>query len=353
MNIGIIKEIQSGEDRIALVPEAAAELAAAGATVAMEKGAGDGAGFPDAAFTRAGVRVLPTAAAVLEGADLVVKVKGPTAAEFDAFRDGQALFCFLVPQNRPELVAFLLSRRLTALAFEAVRTDAGRFPMLEPMSTIAGQQAVFIGQNLLSGRRGGPGISLVRYPGLAPARVAVLGGGTAGTAAARTAAALGAAVDLFEIDADRLRWLEGVLPANAVCHHVHDGRLADTVAEADLVINTATVPARSPLHLIDRATVGRMRPGRVIVDVSATVGGAVETVDRLTTHADPVYTVDGIVHYAVPNIPGIVARTASTALSINLLPYVMRLAVHGLPVALDRCADLRRALVCIDGQKIR
>ena len=187
MNVGIIKEIQSGEDRIALVPEAAAELTAVGAAVVMEKGAGTGAGFADAEFVRAGVRILPSAAAVLETVDLVVKVKGPTAAEFDAFRHGQALFCFLVLQNRPELVDFLLSRRLTALAFEAVRTEAGRFALLEPMSTIAGQQAVFIGQDLLSGRRGGPGISLVRYPGLAPARVAVLGGGTAGKAAARTA----------------------------------------------------------------------------------------------------------------------------------------------------------------------
>ena len=335
MNIGILREAQSGERRIALLPEAAGALVAAGATVAVEKGAGVGAGVADAAFAQAGVEVRPSAAAVLRTADLVIKVKGPSPAEFDAFGDGQCLFCFLVARNRPELVDFLLLRRITALAFEAVQTDTGHFPLLAPMSTIAGRQAVFIGRDLLKG--------------LELRRVVVLGGGTAGTAAALEAAALGASVDLFEIDTGRWQRLRRLLPAGVTLHPVPAPGLSDTVAAADLVVNTATVPARSPVHLVDRVTVARMQPGRVIVDVSATIGGAVETVQRLTTHNDPVFTVNGVLHYAVPNIPSLAAPDASRALSEALLPYVRILATEGLPQALARCPDLRRALVCRDG----
>ena len=335
MKIGIIKETQSGEQRIALAPEAAAALVQAGAVLILEAGAGAGAGFSDEDFRRAGGRIGPSAGAVLQEADLVLKVKGPTAAEFSAFRRGQALFCFLVARNRPKLVDFLLDRRLTALAFEAVQTRDGRFPLLEPMSVIAGRQAVSIGRDLLRG--------------IDPQRLVVLGGGTAGTAAALQAAELGIAVELFEIDAHRLARLRTLLPGNVVLHPMPDEGLADAVAAADLVINTAAVPVRSPVHLVERATVKRMRPGRVIVDVSATIGGAIETIDRLTSHEDPVFSVDGILHYAVPNIPSRVAPAASAALSRSLLPYLMKLAAGGIPAALEHCADLRRALVCAGG----
>jgi alanine dehydrogenase len=338
MNLGILKETQSGERRVAVLPEAAGALVAAGASVTMEKGAGTEAGFPDTTFVQAGVEVRPSAAAVLQTADLVIKVKGPTPAEFDAFRDGQALFCFLVADKRPELVDFLLRRRITALAFEAVRTDAGRFPLLEPMSTIAGRHAVSIGRDLRKG--------------VAPRRVVILGGGTAGTAAAREAVGLGAAVDLFEIDAARLQHLKTRLPTGVALHPVPSPRLADFVAAADLVVNTATVPPHSRVHLVDRATVSRMGPGRVIVDVSATVGGAVETIHRLTSHDDPVFTVEGVLHYAVPNIPAIAAADASRALSRSLLPYLRALVAIGLPAALERCTELRRALVCKDGMRM-
>jgi len=334
MNIGILKETQSGEHRIALLPEAAGALVAAGAAVTMEKDAGAKAGFSDASFVQAGVAVRPDAAAVLRAADLVIKVKGPTPAEFDAFLDGQALFCFLTAAKRPELVDFLLRRRITALAFEAVQTEDGRFPLLAPMSTLAGRLAMSIGRDLLRD------IDL--------RRVVILGGGTAGTAAALAAGS--AEVDLFEIDTARLRRLRPILPSGVALHPVPSPLLTETVVSADLVINTATVPPGSRTHLVDRATVARMRPGRVIVDVSATIGGAVETIHRLTTHEDPVFTVDSVLHYAVPNIPAIAAGDASRALSQALLPYVRTLARHGLPRALERCADLRRALVCRDGE---
>ena len=335
MKIGIIKETQKGETRIALVPEDAAVLVNAGATLILETGAGTGAGFLDEDFKRAGGRLGPSAGAVLQEADLVLKVKGPTAAEFSAFRRGQALFCFLVARNRPKLVDFLIDRRLTALAFEAVQTGGGRFPLLEPMSVIAGRQAVSIGRDLLGG--------------VDPQRLVVLGGGTAGTAAALQAADLGIAVELFEIDVHRLARLRTLLPGNVVLHSMPNDGLADAVAAADLVINTAGLPARSPVHLVERATVKRMQPGRVIVDVSATIGGAVETVERLTSHEDPVFSVDGILHYAVPNIPSLVAPAASAALSRSLLPYLMKLAQKGILAALEHCADLRRALVCTGG----
>ena len=335
MKIGIIKETQKGENRIALVPEAAAALVQAGATLILEAGAGAGAGFPNQDFERAGARIDPSAAAVLQEADLVLKVKGPTADEFSAFREGQALFCFLVARNRPKLVDFLLARRMTALAFEAVKTNDGRFPLLAPMSVIAGRQAVWIGRDLLAG--------------IDMKRLVVLGGGTAGTAAALQAADLDAMVDLFEIDAHRLDRLRSLLPADVVLHLMPDDGLADIVAEADLVINTAALPTHSPVHLVDRSTVNRMRPGRVIMDVSATIGGAVETVDRLTSHEDPVYSVEGILHYAVPNIPSLFAPAASEALSHGLLPYLMKLASEGIPAALERCKDLRRARICAKG----
>jgi len=349
MVIGVTKEIKAQEFRIALLPAGAAALIRDGHQVVVQRGAGAGAGFGDDQFTAVGARVADSAAAVYGAADLIVKVKEPMEAELGLFRTGQGVFCYLHSETRPALVKALLDARVTGIAFENVRLADGSLPLLTPMSIIAGQQAVLQAATWLCNHRGGVGVSLVAYPGLEPARVVVIGAGNAGVEAARVAAALGADVALFEVSAARIRALEPQLPRHVRLYHSGSVSLAEHVCQADMVIHTTMLPPNSATHLIDRDLVRRMKPGSVIVDVTANLRGAVETVDRYTTHDEPVYRVDGVVHYVVPNIPGAVARTASQALAMAVLPYTLRLARLGLRAGLQQTPELLAGLTCIDG----
>lgn len=337
MHIGVLKEIKPEEFRVALTPDFARDLAKAGHTVVVQRGAGAGAGFSDEAYAAAGAHIADSAREVTRAADLVLKVKEPIEEEFAIFRDEQILFGYLHSETRPKLVDMLLHKRLTAIAFENVRDVDGSQPLLRPMSVIAGQQAVLQGMQFLWNHRGGVGMSFVAYPGLERPRLVVLGAGEAGWHAARVGAALGALVQVFEIQGKRIRTLWESAPPNIVFHQVHGDRpsavLEEAVLQADMVVNTTTIPPQSDHHLIDHSLVRRMKKGSVIVDVTANLKGAVETVDRYTTHADPVWEVDGIVHYAVTNIPGTVARTASLALAMEVFPYLRVLADHGIPEA--------------------
>ncbi len=334
---------------MALPPDAVATLVADGHRVVVEQGAGAAAGYPDDQYTAAGAVCLGAAADVHGAADLVVKVKEPQPAEFGFFRPGLGLFCYLHSETRPALVEALLGRRVTAIAFENVRMADGTLPLLAPMSVIAGQQAVLQAAALLCNHRGGPGVSLVAYPGLEPPLVVVIGAGNAGLAAARVAAALGAEVALFEGSPARRHALAGALPAAVRLCDAGTVPLESFVCRADLVIHATTLPPNTPTHLIGRDLVRRMKPGSLIVDITANLRGPVETIDRYTTHEDPVYTVDGVRHYAVPNIPGTVARTASQALAMAVLPFVRTLARLGLRAALVQSAELRAGLTSIDG----
>ncbi len=349
MVIGIPQEIKAQEFRMALLPAGAEALIRDGHQVVVQRGAGRGAGFSDEQFAAVGARLAESAADVYGVADLVVKVKEPMEAELGLFRPGQGVFCYLHSETRPALVRAMLEARVTGIAYENVRLADGSLPLLVPMSIIAGQQAVLQAAPWLCNHRGGMGVSLVAYPGLEPARVVVIGAGNAGVEAARVAAALGADVALFDVNSARLRALEPHLPRHIRLCHSGSVSLAEHVCRADMVVHTTTLPPNTPTHVIDRDLVRRMKPGSVIVDVTANLRGAIETADRYTTHDEPVYRVDGVVHYVVPNIPGAVARTASQALAMEVLPYARRLARQGLRTALRQSPELLAGLTCIDG----
>lgn len=350
MKIGVLKETKPEEYRVPLVPAGAATLIERGHSVWVQAAAGVGAGFADEDYRQAGAAIVASAADVTTAADLLLKVKEPTPPEFAGFRTGQALFCYLHSETRPQLLDLLLERRLTAIAFENVRAADGSLPLLAPMSIIAGQQAILQGAQFLCNHRGGVGTSLVAYPGLEPPRVVVLGAGVAGWHAALTAAGLGAEVALFEIDLDRIRRITPHLPPNVRVLHSLSVELGPYLARADLIVNTATVPPASERHLIDRSMLKRLQPGTVIVDVTANLGGAVETIDRYTSHNDPVWSVDGVIHYAVTNIPGTVARTASRALAMAVLPVLLELADLGVLPALRENPALCAGLTAIAGR---
>lgn len=349
MLIGIPKEIKPEEYRIALLPQGVRLLTQLGHSVLVQKGAGTSAGYSDEDFELAGARTVSGAGTVFREAELIVKVKEPIEQEYDFFRDGLTLFCYLHSETRPALVELLLNRNITAIAFENVKLADGTFPLLAPMSIIAGQQALLQGMQFLWNHRDGIGKSMVAYPGLEPPRVVVLGAGQAGLHAAKVAAALGADVAVFEISAARIQSIAAQLPANVHLLHIQTVALEPYIRAADMIINTATVPPNSSDHLIDRQMLSKMQKGSIIVDVTANLKGAVETIDHYSTHDEPVWVVDGIIHYAVTNIPGTVARTASQALSSAVLPYLVHLAEQGPVDALQDDAALLQGLTAISG----
>lgn len=349
MRIGLLKETKPQEYRVPLTPESVRRLTEKGHEVGVQKTAGAGAGFPDDRYESAGARILEGAVAVSEASDILVKVKEPIESDFSVFRNGQTLFCFLHSETRPKLVDMLLDKRITAVAFENITLADGSAPLLAPMSILAGQHGVLQGMIYLCNHKGGAGRSLVAYPGLEPAHVVVFGAGQAGYSAALVAASLGAHVDLFEIDRKRIRAIAPLLPKNIQPLHIDSVDIGRFVREADMVVNTATIPPDSDRHLIDRALLSRMKKGAVIVDVTANLRGAIETVDRYTTHEDPVWEVDGVIHYAVTNIPSSVAHTASQALSMEVLPFLMEMADKGPMAALKENGSLLRGLTAVNG----
>lgn len=348
MHIGLLKETKPQEYRVPLTPESVKRLTEKGHEVVVQKTAGAGAGFPDELYESAGARILDGAVAVSEASDLLVKVKEPIESDFGIFRAGQSLFSFLHSETRPALVDMLLDRRIIAVAFENIVLDDGTAPLLAPMSILAGQHGVLQGMMYLCNHKGGAGRSLVAFPGLEPARVVVFGAGQAGYSAAGVAASLGAEVHLFEIDRKRIRSIAPLLPKNIQPLHIDGVDIAPYIREADMVVNTATIPPDSDRHLIDRGMLSQMKKGAVIVDVTANLRGAIETVDRYTTHQDPVWEVDGIIHYAVTNIPSSVANTASHALSMEVLPFLTEMADKGPINAIKENPALMRGLTAVN-----
>ncbi len=349
MRIGILKETKPQEYRVPLTPESIKRLTGRGHEVFVQKTAGVGAGFPDREYESAGARILDGPQAVSDASDILVKVKEPIESDFAVFGNDQNLFCFLHSETRPKLVDMLLDKRITAVAFENITLPDGSAPILTPMSILAGQHGVLQGMMFLCNHKGGAGRSLVAYPGLEPARVVVFGAGQAGFSAAQVAASLGAQVHLFEIDRKRIQAISPLLPKNIQVLHIDSVDLEPYVRAADMVVNTATIPPNSDRHLIDRGLLSRMKKGAVIVDVTANLKGAIETVDRYTTHDDPVWEVDGVIHYAVTNIPSSVAHTASQALSMEALPFLMEMADKGPMEALKENPALLRGLTAANG----
>jgi alanine dehydrogenase len=343
MRIGVPTEIKAAEDRVALTPGAARQLAHHGHTVLVQSAAGSGAGLPDDAYRTAGAVIVDTAEEVWSEAELVVKVKEPQPAELALIRPGQALFTYLHLAPAPALAAALQEHDCIAIGYETVTDAKGGLPLLAPMSEVAGRMTIQAGATALERQHGGAGILLGGVPGTPPARVAVLGGGTVGTNAARMAAGIEAHVTVLDTDLDRLRRLDMQFGRLINTVYANIDTVEQHVLDADLVIGAALVPGAEAPRLITAAMVARMRPGSVIVDVSIDQGGCAET-SRPTTHLQPTFVVSDVVHYCVSNMPGAVSRTSTFALTNATTPFVLQLADRGIVDALRGDGHLRAGL---------
>ncbi len=339
MIIGVPKEIKDNEYRVSMTPSGVELLVQAGQRVLVQQGAGAGSGFSDEEYAASGAKIEPKAATVWSEAEMVVKVKEPLAQEYGYLRDGLLLFTYLHLAADRELTEVLLQRKVTAVAYETVQRGDGSLPLLTPMSQIAGRMAAQIAATHLECIRGGLGKLMGGVPGVRPADVVVLGGGTVGANAAQIALGMGAQVTVLDVNADRLRYLSEVLHGNLVTLSSNPRHVADAAARADAVIGAVLRPGAKAPHLLTRAMVEAMRPGSVIVDVAVDQGGCVET-SRPTSHSQPTYLVNGVIHYCVPNIPGVVPWTSTYALSNATLPYAQRLAEHGFAQAVRGDAAL-------------
>jgi len=327
MIIGIPKEIKDNEYRVSLTPGGAHLLAGQGHRVLVQAGAGEGSGFTDAEYTEAGATLVQTAAQAW-AAEMVVKVKEPVPAEYDFLRPDLTLFTYLHLAAVEKLTHVLLEKKTLGIAYETVQLADGSLPLLTPMSEVAGRMAIQVGAHYLEKMHGGRGKLLGGVPGVVPCDVVIIGGGIVGTSAAQMALGMGARVTLIDIDLNRLRYLSEVLHGNLVTLMSNPLSIANAAEHADLLVGAVLVAGAKAPRLVTRQMVSRMKPGSVIVDVAVDQGGCVETV-HATTHSDPVYFVDGVLHYCVANMPGAVPRTSTYALSNATLPYAEKLARLG------------------------
>lgn len=349
MVIGVPKEIKDHEYRVSLTPDGATTLLQNGHEVWLEPSAGQGSGFSDDEYRKAGVLIADSKDEVFKKADLILKVKEPLLSECHLFRPGQVLFTYLHLASLPDLTKELLSRKITAIAYETTETKDGSLPMLKPMSEIAGRMSVQIGAQYLEKIHGGRGVLLGGVPGAEPGRVVVLGAGIVGSSATRIAVGMGAQVTVINLDIERLRYLDDQYQGRIVTRAVSPAAIEEAVCSADLVIGAVLVPGAKSPKLVSRSLVSRMKPGSVIVDVSVDQGGCVETT-KPTTHSEPVYVIDGVVHYCVANMPGIVPRTSTYALTNATLPYLLRLASEGVTRAIQSDPGLAKGVNLKDGK---
>lgn len=349
MRIGVPTEIKVHEYRAGLTPPAVRELVGHGHTVLVQSGVGAGIGSADADYQAAGAQVLPDAASVFAEAEMIIKVKEPQPEEIARLRRGQLLFTYLHLAPDRAQTEGLLRSGCTAIAYETITDRVGRLPLLAPMSEVAGRMAIQVGAVTLQKAQGGRGVLLGGVPGVAPGKVAVLGGGVVGTQAAKMAVGLGADVTVLDTSLPRLRELDDIFRGRVKLVHASAHEVEAAALDADLVVGAVLVVGAAAPRLLRREQIARMRPGAVLVDVAIDQGGCFET-SRPTTHAEPTYVVDGVVHYCVANMPGAVARTSTWALSNATLPFALALADKGWRQA---CADdphLRNGLNVHDGQ---
>ncbi|TKS60270.1 MAG: alanine dehydrogenase [Nitrospira sp.] len=349
MIIGIPKEIKDHEYRVSLTPDGAAILRKAGHAVWIEPSAGQGSGFSDDEYRKAGATIAASKDEVFAKAELIVKVKEPLLSECPLFRPGQVLFAYLHLASLSDLTKALLDRRILAIAYETTVAKDGSLPMLKPMSEIAGRMSVQVGARYLEKTQGGRGVLLAGVPGVEPGKVVVLGAGTVGTSAVRIAVGLGAQITVINPDLDRLRYLDDLYQGRICTRSASPAAIEQAVCEGDLVIGAVLVPGAKAPKLVSRSVLSRMKQGAVVVDVSVDQGGCFETT-RPTTHSDPVYVVDGVLHYCVANMPGIVPRTSTFALTNATLPYIVRLASDGVDRAIRSDPGLAKGVNLKDGQ---
>ncbi|MDF0675323.1 MAG: alanine dehydrogenase [Nitrospira sp.] len=349
MVIGVPKEIKDHEYRVSLTPEGAATLCQMGHEVWLEPSAGQGSGFSDDEYRKAGATIANSKSEVFKKADLILKVKEPLLCECHLFRPGQVLFTYLHLAALPDVTKALLSSKITAIAYETTESKDGSLPILKPMSEIAGRMSVQIGARYLETIHGGRGVLLGGVPGVDPGKVVVLGAGVVGSSAIRIAVGMGAQVRVINLDVERLRYLDDQYQGRIITCAVSSATIEEAVCSADLVIGAVLIPGAKAPKVVSRSLVSRMKPGSVIVDVSVDQGGCVETT-RPTTHSEPVYVVDRVVHYCVANMPGIVPRTSTYALTNATLPYLLRLASEGIEHAIHADPGLAKGVNLKDGK---
>jgi alanine dehydrogenase len=348
MLIGVPKEIKDREYRVAVTPGGVSELVEAGHRVLVESGAGTGSGFDDASYQAVGAIIVPTAADAWS-AQLVVKVKEPQPAEYDYMRSELTLFTFLHLAAEERLTHAMLQRGLIGIAYETVELENGSLPLLAPMSEVAGRMATQIAAHYMEKTNGGHGKLLGGVPGVRPANLVIIGGGIVGTSAAKIALGLGAHVSILDTDLNRLRYLNEILPGHLTTVSSNTLAIAEAVQQADVLIGAVLVKGAKAPRLVTREMVGSMAAGSVVVDVAVDQGGCIET-SRPTTHSDPTYLVDGVLHYCVANMPGAVPHTSTHALSNATLPYLLRLANQGPHEAIRADPALARGVNTCNGK---
>lgn len=328
MLVGVPTEVKSDEFRVGMRPVGAELMVREGHTIVVQSGAGLGSGFTDETYAAAGARIVPTAADVWSQADMIVKVKEPQPQEVAAIREGQTIFTYFHFAADKELTEGCLARKCISVAYETLTDDEGHLPLLTPMSEVAGKLSIQEGAKYLERPFGGKGVLLGGVPGVEPGHVLIIGGGVVGTCAASVAAGMGAQVVILDINTDRLRRLAEIMPPNVQVIYSDPQAIRERLNWADLIVGAVLVPGAKAPNLIRRDDLKHIRPGSVIVDVAIDQGGCVETA-RVTTHRNPVYEVDGVVHYCVGNMPGAVARTSTLALTNVTLPWALKLARYG------------------------
>ena len=351
MKVGIPKEIKNNENRVGMTPAGVAELARRGHEVSVQHTAGEGSVFSDDDYVAAGARILPSMEAVYRECDMIVKVKEPIEPEYELVRKGQLLFTYFHFACEKELTDAMLKSGAVCLAYETVQLPNGSLPLLQPMSEVAGRMATLNGAYYLQKTKGGKGKLISGVPGVSPAKVLVLGGGVVGEAAAMMAAGLGADVTIADISLPRLRQLDIETPANVHTLYSSEHNIRKMLSTVDIIVGSVLVPGDKTPHLITKDMLKLMEPGTVLVDVAIDQGGCFET-SRPTTHSDPVYIEDGIVHYCVANIPGAVPNTSTLALTNATLRYALALADKGWQKACKDDAALAKGLNIVEGKVV-
>lgn len=348
MILGVPKEIKESEHRVAATPAMVQELIRHGHKVLVEKGAGKGSGISDEEYERVGADLVDSPAEIYGAAETILKVKEPLPQEIAMLRRGQVIFGYLHLAPDLELTKGLLEKGVVGIAYETVQLPTGQLPLLMPMSEVAGRMAIQIGASFLERVRGGAGVLLGGIPGVEPAKVVIIGGGTVGTQAAKVALGMGADVTIVDKSVERLRYLEDVLQGRFQTRTSNRYEIARAVQNADLVVGAVLIPGARAPRLVTEEMVASMKEGSVIIDVAVDQGGCIETIDRPTTHTEPTYVKYGVIHYAVPNIPGAVPRTSTYGLTNVTLPYVLELADKGFRRAAQENEALAKGInVCL------
>jgi alanine dehydrogenase len=349
MIIGIPKEIKNNENRVALTPAGVAEMKKNGHTIYVQENAGENSGFTNAHYSAAGAQLLPTIEAIYAIAQMIIKVKEPIALEYPLIRKGQLIFTYFHFASSESLTLAMIESGAICLAYETVEKEDCSLPLLIPMSEVAGRMAIQQGAKFLEKPLQGKGILLGGVPGVPPAKVLILGGGIVGTQAAKMAAGLGASVTIMDINLDRLRYLSDIMPANVTTIMSNHYSILQAIKEVDLVVGAVLIPGAKAPHLITREMLKLMQPGTVVVDVAVDQGGCIATCTP-TTHENPTYIIDGIVHYCVANMPGAVPYTSTLALTNATLPYTLQLANKGWKKACAENEALQKGLNIANGK---